>query len=298
MRFFNPDKGFNATKPFVEITSIGAAAAISRTLVAPFDRAKLLLQVQNVVTNIPTDKRYVGMVNIFIRVPKENGFLALWRGNSANVLRYAPTQFLNFAFKDMYKDQFIRGVDMKRRFWKFLTGNLLSGGLAGVTSLFFVYPLDFARTLLTVKTSKIGPNEFRGVSDCLVKIARSEGITGLYRGFFAAIPGIFFYRAIYFGLYDTTTSLLTTSEEEKLGFIANYIIALAITLPACLFVYPYDTISRRSEILYENTKDCFIKIIRNENVSALFKGAFVNILRSAGGGALFLALYDEIPEYQ
>lgn len=31
---------------------------------------------------------------------------ALWRGNAANVIRYFPTQALNFAFKDTYKKIF------------------------------------------------------------------------------------------------------------------------------------------------------------------------------------------------
>ena len=43
------------------------------------------------------------MVDCFVRIPKEQGFLAFWRGNMANVIRYFPTQALNFAFKDKYK---------------------------------------------------------------------------------------------------------------------------------------------------------------------------------------------------
>lgn len=43
------------------------------------------------------------MVDCFVRIPKEQGVLAYWRGNLANVIRYFPTQALNFAFKDKYK---------------------------------------------------------------------------------------------------------------------------------------------------------------------------------------------------
>ena len=45
---------------------------------------------------------FSGMVDCFVRIPKEQGFLAFWRGNLANVIRYFPTQALNFAFKDKY----------------------------------------------------------------------------------------------------------------------------------------------------------------------------------------------------
>ena len=63
------------------------------------ERVKLLLQAQNDSTTIAVDKRYKGIMDVLRRVPQEQGVAALWRGNMANVLRYFPTQALNFAFK-------------------------------------------------------------------------------------------------------------------------------------------------------------------------------------------------------
>jgi len=85
------------------------------------------------------------MLDAFVRIPKETGFLSFWRGNLANVIRYFPTQALNFAFKDKFKAFFLGDVP-KDAFWKQLAGNLAAGGAAGATSLVFVYPLDLART--------------------------------------------------------------------------------------------------------------------------------------------------------
>ena len=82
-------------------------------------------------------------------------------GNLANVIRYFPTQALNFAFKDTYKNLFLKGVDKKNEFWKFFLGNLASGGAAGATSLCFVYPLDFARTRLAADVGKGDSREFK-----------------------------------------------------------------------------------------------------------------------------------------
>ena len=47
-------------------------------------------------------------------------------------------------YSDKYKQWFMTGVD-KNSFWKFFAANLAAGGAAGATSLFIVYPLDFAR---------------------------------------------------------------------------------------------------------------------------------------------------------
>lgn len=124
----------------------GISAAVAKTSVAPIERVKLILQVQAASKQIEAGKEYKCIIDAFVRIPKEQGFLSLWRGNLANVLRYFPTQALNFAFKDVYKQIFMSGVDKKTQFWRYFAANLASGGAAGATSLCFVYPLDYART--------------------------------------------------------------------------------------------------------------------------------------------------------
>jgi len=79
----------------------------------------------------------------------------------------------------------------------------MSGGMAGSASLLFVYPLDFARTRLGADMGKGADREFNGLNDCLAKIYRAEGMKGLYRGFNISVIGVFAYRAMYFGIYDT-----------------------------------------------------------------------------------------------
>merc|ERR1712079_500614 len=119
---------------------------------------------------IAADQRYKGVVDCFARVQKEQGFLSFWRGNVVNVVRYFPTQALNFAFKDTYKKLFMDGIDQKTQFWKFFAGNLAAGGAAGATSLMIVYPLDFARTRLGADVGKAAADrEFKGLFDCIAK---------------------------------------------------------------------------------------------------------------------------------
>ncbi len=149
-----------------------------------------------------------------MRIPKEQGFASFWRGNLANVIRYFPTQALNFAFKDKYKQIFLGGVDKHTQFWRYFAGNLASGGAAGATSLCFVYPLDFARTRLAADVGKAGSGrEFNGLADCLAKIFRSDGLRGLYQGFNVSVQGIIIYRAAYFGVYDTAKGNRFVSDD-------------------------------------------------------------------------------------
>jgi len=279
----------------------GIAAAISKTAVAPIERVKLLLQVQAASKQITAETAYKGMVDCFVRIPKEQGVLAFWRGNLANVIRYFPTQALNFAFKDKYKQVFLGGVDKKKQFWRFFAGNLASGGAAGATSLCFVYPLDFARTRLAADIGKgAGQREFKGLGDCLAKIAKADGIGGLYRGFLVSVQGIIIYRAAFFGLYDTAKGMLPDPKNASL--LVSWAIAQTVTTASGIISYPFDTVRRRmmmqsgrksADIMYSSTVDCWKKIAAQEGGGAFFKGAFSNVLRGTGG-ALVLVMYDEI----
>merc|ERR1712063_208901 len=251
----------------------GVSAAVSKTAVAPIERVKLLLQVQHVSKQIAADQRYKGIVDAFVRIPKEQGMLSFWRGNLANVIRYFPTQALNFA----------------------------SGGAAGATSLCFVYPLDFARTRLADDVGKgAGEREFSGLGNCLAKTVKSDGISGLYRGFSVSVQGIIIYRAAYFGLYDTARGMLP--DPKKTPLVVNWMIAQCVTTVSGIISYPFDTARRRmmmqsgrakSEIMYKNTLDCWVKIAKAEGSGAFFKGALSNVLRGTGG-ALVLVFYDEL----
>jgi len=212
---------FNVKSFAQDLAAGGTAAAISKTLVAPIERVKLLLQVQ-AASKALEGKEYKGIVDAFVRIPKEQGFMSFWRGNMANVIRYFPTQALNFAFKDTYKQMFLAGVDKKTQFGRYFLGNLASGGAAGATSLCFVYPLDFARTRLGADVGSGKAREFNGLVHCIKTIAKRDGIRGLYQGFFVSIQGIIVYRASCFGTYDTVMGVLprkicSTREPQTAG---------------------------------------------------------------------------------
>ncbi|KAB0360763.1 hypothetical protein FD754_004919 [Muntiacus muntjak] len=280
----------------------GVAAAISKTAVVPIEWVKLLLQVQHASKQITADKQYKGIIDCMVRIPKEQGVLSFWRGNLANVIRYFPTQALNFAFKDKYKQIFLGGVDKRTQFWHYFAGNLASGGAPGATSLCFVYPLDFARTRPAADVGKAGAEgEFRGLGDCLVKIYKSDGIRGLSQGF--NVQGIIIYRAAYFGIYDTDKGMLPG--PKNIHIFISWMIAQSVTAVAGLTSYIRLTLRRRmmmqsgckgTDIMYTGTLDCWRKIARDEGAKAFFKGAWSSVLRGMGG-AFVLVLYDEIKKF-
>merc|ERR1711872_184101 len=238
----------------------GVAAAVSKTAVAPIERVKLLLQVQAASKQITAENAYKGMVDCFVRIPKEQGVLAYWRGNLANVIRYFPTQALNFAFKDKYKQIFL--------------GSVIGKGA--------------------------GQREFNGLGDCLVKVFKADGMGGLYKGFGVSVQGIIIYRAAFFGLYDTAKGMLPDPKSAGLILswaIAQCVNTVSgiISYPFDTVRRRLMMQSGRKggEVMYSGTIDCWKKIAKNEGSGAFFKGAFSNVLRGTGG-ALVLVMYDEI----
>jgi len=286
----------------IDFSMGGVSAAVSKTAAAPIERVKLLIQNQDeMLKSGRLASPYKGIGDCFSRVIREEGFMALWRGNLANVLRYFPTQALNFAFKDQFKRMF--GYDQRRDgYWKWFAGNLASGGAAGACSLAFVYSLDYARTRLANdnKSAKKGGGErqFNGLVDVYRKTLATDGVAGLYRGFTISCVGIIVYRGLYFGMYDSLKPVLLTGSLEG-SFLGSFFLGWGITIGAGLASYPIDTIRRRmmmtsgEAVKYKSSIHAFNEIVKKEGVKSLFKGAGANILRAVAGAGV-LAGYDQL----
>jgi solute carrier family 25 (adenine nucleotide translocator) protein 4/5/6/31 len=65
------------------------------------------------------------------------------------------------------------------------------------------------------------------MSDCIRKIAKIDGIAGLYKGFTISVTGIFIYRAFYFGGYDSGKRWVFGDEEnlKKANFLKRFFFA-------------------------------------------------------------------------
>merc|ERR1712087_792268 len=267
---------------------------ISKTVAAPIERVKLLIQNQEEMIKAGTLKEpYKVPLDCLRRVMAEEGVQPLWRGNAANCLRYFPTQALDFMFKERIKTT-VGGMITGTGFGPRLGKNVASGGAAGFMSLCFVYSLDYARTRLAndLKSTKGkgGERQYKGLVDVYRQTIASDGVAGLYRGFVISAVGIFVYRGFYFGLYDSCKMFLP---ENMSGFFGNFLLGWVVTTTAGLASYPIDTIRRRmmmtsgEGVKYKNSLHAAGAILSNEGVYSFFKGAGANVLRGiAGAGVL------------
>jgi len=300
-------KESKVVKALKDFVAGGVSGTVSKSLTAPIERVKLIIQTQDANPKIVSGEvpRYTGIVNCFSRVRSEQGFKAFWRGNFTNCIRYFPTQALNLASKDTIKNLFPR-YSPKTDFWPFFAVNLLSGGLAGGFSLMFVYPLDYARTRLASDVGS-GKKTFAGLGDCLVKTAKGpKGVLSLYNGFGISVAGIIPYRGVQFGLNDTIKGLNPWDKEvTPIGLASKWLGAQFSVIMSGFVTYPFDTVRRRLQMeseqpmdkrLYKGALHCSQRILKEEGPKAMFKGAGANVLRGTGA-ALVLVLYGEATAY-
>jgi solute carrier family 25 (adenine nucleotide translocator) protein 4/5/6/31 len=291
----------------VDFLAGGVSGAIAKTCTAPIERVKLIIQTQDSNPLIRSGEvpRYTGIINCFQRVNSEQGFAAFWRGNTTNVIRYFPTQAFNFAFKDTIKALFPK-YNSKTEFGMFFMTNMASGGLAGAGSLCIVYPLDYARTRLASDVGA-GQKTFNGLADCLMKTAKGpSGFLGLYNGFGVSVAGIIPYRGVYFGMYDSLSAMNPYKKDKgAFALMTKFGIAQATAITAGYASYPFDTVRRRLQMqselpkdqwLYKGSMDCLVKVAKEEGMTAIFKGAGANAIRTIGS-ALVLVLYGEIKDF-
>lgn len=284
----------------------GAIGAISKTIMSPVERVKILMQTMDSNPDVISGKvkPYTGIGDCVARVQSEQGVAAFWRGNFVNCLRYAPQQGSALAFNDFFKGLFPK-KDPKVDFWGSTANNLLAGGMAGAVSMVICYPLDFARTRLA-SDLKAGKPQFDGIYDCIASTIKQQGVTGLYRGTSVSIAGAFVYRAGQLGLYGSIMNLNKWKDDKGIaGFmsaIAIGTLARTVILP---FNYPFDTVRRRlmlesekpaAERQYKGGIDCAMKVMKNEGLGGMYKGLLPEVFRGFGG-VMVVVVYERLKNF-
>jgi solute carrier family 25 (adenine nucleotide translocator) protein 4/5/6/31 len=281
----------------------GGIGAISKTIMAPVERVKLLLQTMDSNPDVISGKvaRYEGISDCVSRVRAEQGILAFWRGNLVNCLRYAPQQGSALAFNDLLNNAF-PNYDSRTDFWKSFGVKLTSGGLAGGIANTICYPFDYARTRLASDLGK-GKAQFKGIADCLAVTVRQQGIQGLYTGWSVTVMGAFVYRAGQLGCFKQIQDLNPYAKDKGvLGGVSSFLAVTAARTVVMPFNYPFDTVRRRMMLQSEKPREqrnykgswhCFTEVLKHEGLKGMYKGMVPELFRGVGG-SLVIVCYDRL----
>ncbi|EAS00401.1 carrier protein (macronuclear) [Tetrahymena thermophila SB210] len=281
------------------------AHAITRTVLAPIERLKILFQTQKIMRVLEQD-RYTSYLSAIRRIYSEQGFLSFWRGNGTNIYRVIPTNMIKFATFIHFKEEIFpkgeyrySGLDLISRHF-----------LCGMSSVFFIqmfcYPYDVIRTRqICDQTKAFETRMYGGTWDTMRKLLRTEKYKSLYKAFwinyFCGAP----YLALAYTFYEHIRSLYHPSVPEDQQPPQNMLFKLMgagglAAAGASIITYPLDTIRRRMmvnggigfEREYKNVFDCVKKIAQNEGMKGYYGGFFANLVKVVPALGLQFSVFD------
>ncbi|KAL7273192.1 coenzyme A transporter [Rhizina undulata] len=173
----------------------GVAGCAAKTLIAPLDRVKILFQASN-----PQFAKYtthpLGVVSAISHIYNTTGLLGLFRGHSATLLRIFPYAAIKFVAYEQY-----RAILIPSHKHETPLRRLLSGSLAGVTSVAFTYPLEVVRVRLAFETRSTHVYKLRTILP-LIYHETPGGVRNFYRGFTPTVLGMLPYAGVSFLTHD------------------------------------------------------------------------------------------------
>ncbi|KAL9254448.1 Mitochondrial adenine nucleotide transporter ADNT1-like protein [Drosera capensis] len=297
----------------------GVAGGVSRTAVAPLERLKILLQVQN-----PHSIKYNGTIQGLKYIWQTEGFRGLFKGNGTNCARIIP----NSAVKFYSYEQAAMGVLFLYR-WQ--TGKedaeltpplrVAAGACAGIIAMSATYPMDMVRGRITVQTEK-SPYQYRGMFHALSTVLREEGPRALYKGWLPSVIGVIPYVGLNFGVYESLKDWVIKSKPFGLAQDSDLNIATKLACGAVAgtvgqtVAYPLDVVRRRMQMVgwkdassvitgdgiskapleYNGMVDTFKKTIQYEGVRALYKGLVPNSVKVVPSIAIAFVTYEVVKD--
>ncbi|KAI5601313.1 hypothetical protein BDE02_01G084400 [Populus trichocarpa] len=297
----------------------GVAGGVSRTAVAPLERLKILLQVQN-----PHSIKYNGTIQGLKYIWRTEGLRGMFKGNGTNCARIVPNSAVKF---------FSYEEASKRILWFYRqqTGNddaqltpllrLGAGACAGIIAMSATYPMDMVRGRLTVQTDK-SPHQYRGIAHALSTVLKEEGPRALYKGWLPSVIGVIPYVGLNFSVYESLKDwLLKTNpfglvEDNELGVTTRLACGAAAGTVGQTVAYPLDVIRRRMQMVgwkdaasvvtgdgrskapreYSGMVDAFRKTVRHEGFGALYKGLVPNSVKVVPSIAIAFVTYEMVKD--
>lgn len=182
----------------------------------------------------------------------------------------------------------------------------MAGAGAGIVAATSTYPLDLARTRLSLSSDV--PQR---ILPCLVHVYREEGgVMALYRGLTPTLLGIAPLVALNFTLYEffkaTSRSHLSGSsggggqEERDISVTVKLACGGAAGACAQTVTYPLDVLRRRLQTTgllgygYTGFMDAAVRMYREEGLGAFYRGLLPNYLKVVPAVSISFVVYESI----
>jgi solute carrier family 25 oxoglutarate transporter 11 len=151
------------------------SGAVGSIVGNPADLALIRMQSDN---NLPANEKrnYKNVFDAIIRIVREEGVMALWRGSTPTVFRAMAMNFSLLVPFEFTKKKLAPYVESNKQ--RSIYASLISGGCASVLAL----PFDNVKTKLQKMKAHDGKMPYSGVLDCFKKSIQKEGAARLWVG--------------------------------------------------------------------------------------------------------------------
>ncbi|XP_015792182.1 calcium-binding mitochondrial carrier protein SCaMC-2 [Tetranychus urticae] len=256
------------------------AGGVSRTVTAPLDRVKVLLQVQGA--------QLVSIRGCYYYMIKEGGVRSFWMGNGINVMKVAPENALKFTFHDQIKlimhDQMKSELGFVERF--------ISGSIAGSLSQTVIYPMEVLKTRFCLRKT----GQYKGLLDAIMKIYHAEGVRAFYKGYIANLLGIIPYAGIDLATYETLKKMYIQRHPGNPPLGLYLVCGTVSNITGVCIVYPLTLIRTRLQAQTTNPMmpiyKVFKKIIAEEGYCGLYRGILPNFLKCTPAVSINYFVYE------
>lgn len=182
--------------------------------------------------------------------------------------------------------------------------NITSGTVSGVTGAILGSPLFLVKTRLQSYSTaiKIGQQtKYDGMMDGLTKIYKKEGFKGWFRGVDAAILRTGSASSVQLPIYNAVKIYLLKHGYMEDGASLHLTASAFSGIGVSVICNPWDVILTRmynqTGNLYKGPIDCFMKTVRTEGLSALYKGFVAQLLRMAPHTILCLTFMEQTSKW-
>jgi len=176
MRTYNLEKTGSEKLSIVQCGIAGSLTAFPcATFVAPSERIKCILQVQN---NTGAGVKYNGSWDCARKLYNLGGIRSIYKGLGITILRDAPGNGVYFFTNELFRTMFAKGLGYEDTKVLPTSCILLSGGFAGVGNWIVAIPADVVKSRF--QTAPEGM--YNSSRDVLKEILAKEGWKTLFRG--------------------------------------------------------------------------------------------------------------------
>lgn len=209
------------------------------------------------------------------RLWRVEGINGLYKGNGANCLKVAPTKGIQFVSFEFLKRQILT-----YKHWQNMPEviepieRLIAGGFAGMVGAACVYPLETAKSLLTIERRLYGG----GIFSSLKAVVEEHGFIALYRGLLPTLIAMFPYVGVEFCTYETLRSIISSHFGN--GAILTMCLGAFSGTIAQASCHPLDVVRKRLQLqgiggrprMFKNMVGGLVGIAQAEGARGLYKG--------------------------